>query len=206
MKKLSSLLVFFLGLVIISKAQTVTIGTQVWCRQNLDVTIFRNGDPIPEVKTNEEWNDANQKKQPAWCHYDNDPSKGKLYNGYAVADPRGLAPLGYHIPNNDEWSVLSDFLGGTMVAGSKLRSRFGWIENKELTKFTGFSGLPSGYRDADGSFNNFGKDAYWWSSSSYARYESVTCFRHLDAFFKEGNEFNSRGGFLKGYSVRCLKD
>ena len=120
-------MLFFTGL---SNAQTVPIGTQVWMTKNLDVATFRNGDPIPEAKTAEEWEKAGENKQPAWCYYDNDPANGakygKLYNWYAVNDSRGLAPVGYHIPSDAEWTKLTDFLGGESVAGTKMKSKSGW--------------------------------------------------------------------------------
>ena len=110
-------------------SQTVTIGTQVWMTKNLDVSTFRNGDPIPEAKTDEEWKKAGENKQPAWCYYNNYPANGakygKLYNWYAVNDSRGLAPIGYHIPSDAEWTKLTDFLGGE-VAGTKMKSKSGW--------------------------------------------------------------------------------
>ena len=105
-------------------SQTVTIGTQVWMTKNLDVSTFRNGDPIPEVKTQEEWEEAGKNKQPAWCYYDNDPKNGekygKLYNWYAVNDPRGLAPTGWHVPTDAEWRTLTVYLGS--YEGTKLKS------------------------------------------------------------------------------------
>jgi len=110
--------------------KTVTIGTQVWMKENLNVSTFKNGDPIPEVKTDEEWERAGELKQPAWCYYDNDPKNGtkygKLYNWYAVNDPRGLAPSGYHVPTDEEWTILTDYLGGEDVAGTKMKSTSGW--------------------------------------------------------------------------------
>ena len=106
--------------------KTVQIGTQVWMTKNLDVSTFRNGDPIPEAKTDEEWEKAGENKQPAWCYYNNDPGNGekygKLYNWYAVNDSRGLAPVGYHIPSDAEWTILTDFLGGEDAAGNKMKS------------------------------------------------------------------------------------
>ena len=123
---------FFIAIVSISSfgfAQTVTIGNQTWTTKNLDLATFRNGDAIPQAKTNEEWSAAGRNKQPAWCYYDNDPKNGtkygKLYNWYAVNDSRGLAPAGYHIPTDEEWTVLHDFLGGTRgylhSAGEKMK-------------------------------------------------------------------------------------
>lgn len=90
--------------------QTVTIGNQVWMTKNLNVDKFRNGDPIPEAKTDEEWIKAGENKQPAWCYYENDPANGekygKVFNWYAVNDPRGLAPEGWHDPTEEELQDL----------------------------------------------------------------------------------------------------
>jgi len=108
----------------------VAIGNQVWTTKNLDVATFRNGDAIPQAKTDEEWEAAGENKQPAWCYYENNTANGtkygKLYNWYAVNDYRGLAPTGYHIPTDDEWTVLSTYLGGEAVAGKKMKSTSGW--------------------------------------------------------------------------------
>ncbi len=121
--------------------KTVTIGTQVWMKENLNVSTFRNGDPIPEAKTADEWQAAEKAKQPAWCYYDNDPKNGakygKLYNWYAVNDARGLAPAGYHVPAEQEWEVLINQLGGKDAAGKKMKSTSGWnnwTEYLECTK------------------------------------------------------------------------
>ncbi len=122
--------------------KTVTIGTQVWMKENLNVSTFRNGDPIHEAKTAEEWEAAGEAKQAAWCYYDNDPKNGtkygKLYNWYAVNDPRGLAPVGWHVPLDKEWTVLEDFLGGSYESGNRnynegnsMKSTNGWNDWKE---------------------------------------------------------------------------
>jgi len=125
MKSLFSLLfVVIIGTGTATFSQTVTIGTQEWMTENLDVSTFRNGDSIPEAKTNEEWKRAGELKQPAWCYYDNVPKNGtiygKLYNWYAVNDARGLVPKGYHVPSDEEWTILTDFLGSD--AGTKMKS------------------------------------------------------------------------------------
>jgi len=147
----------------------VTIGKQVWMTQNLNVDKFRNGDPIPQARTGEEWNRAGTNKQPAWCYYNNDPANGakygKLYNGYAVSDSRGLAPVGYHIPSDAEWTTLTDYLGGIEKAGAKMKSKQGWAKNGNGTNSSGFSGLPGGFRHFDGSFNYIGLYGHWWSSA-----------------------------------------
>jgi uncharacterized protein (TIGR02145 family) len=108
--------------------KSVKIGTQTWMAENLNVSTFRNGDPIPEAKTDEEWKKAGKEGKPAWCYYDNDPKNGakygKLYNWYAVIDPRGLAPAGWHIPSDAEWTTLGDQLGSD--PGKKMKSTSGW--------------------------------------------------------------------------------
>ena len=110
--------------------RNVTIGTQVWTTKNLDVATFRNGDAIPEAKTNKEWEAAGENKQPAWCYYENNTANGtkygKLYNWYAVNDARGLAPTGWHIPTYGEWTVLFTYLGVEDDAGKKMKSTSGW--------------------------------------------------------------------------------
>ncbi len=110
--------------------KTVVIRTQTWMSENLNVSNFRNGDVILEAKTKEEWELAGYKKQPAWCYYENDPKNGakygKLYNWYAVNDPRGLAPAGWHVPSEAEWTISSDFLGGESTAGKQMKSLSGW--------------------------------------------------------------------------------
>ena len=126
------LILLFLVIFSVSNSfvQTVTIGTQTWTTKNLDVATFRNGDAIPQAKTDEEWEAAGHYKQPAWCYYENNTANGtkygKLYNWYAVVDSRGLAPAGWHVPTDEEWTVLSTFLGGVDVAGKKMKSTSGW--------------------------------------------------------------------------------
>ena len=124
----------FLVLLTISSfgfSQSVIIGTQTWTTLNLDVATFRNGEIIPQAKTDEEWQAAGNNKQAAWCYFENDAKNGtkygKLYNWYAVNDARGLAPAAWHIPTDEEWTVLSTFLGGEDVAGKKMKSTSGWI-------------------------------------------------------------------------------
>ena len=129
MKLVTLLLIAFVYISSFGFAQTVTIGTQTWTALNLDVATFSNDDAIPEAKTNEEWVAAGENEQPAWCYYDNDPKNGtkygKLYNWYAVNDYRGLAPAGWHVPTDEEWTVLSTYLGED-VAGKKMKSTSGW--------------------------------------------------------------------------------
>ena len=160
MKIATLLFIAFVSISSFGFAQTVTIGTQTWMTKNLDVATFRNGDVIPQAKTDEEWQAAGENKSPAWCYYDNDPKNGtkygKLYNWYAVNDARGLALTGYHIPTDKEWTVLSTFIGGEEFAGEKMKSSIGWNDAGNGNNSSGFSGLPGGCRNDYGVFNNVG--------------------------------------------------
>lgn len=191
-------------------SKEVTIGKQVWMTQNLNVDKFRNGDPIPEAKTDEEWIKAGENGEPAWCYYNNNPDNGdrygKLYNWYAVNDPRGLAPEGWKIPSDEEWSRLTDFLGGESVAGKKMKSTDFWADNDgesgNGTNESGFSGLPGGNRRYDGAFNGVGKDGYWWSSTELGTYVALN--RLLICLSGGVYRLNHSKEF--GFSVRCLRD
>ena len=188
-------------------SQSVTIGTQTWTTLNLDVAIFRNGDAILEVKDDAEWLDAWVNEQPAWCYYNNDPKNGtkygKLYNWYAVNDARGLAPSGWHVPTDQEWTVLSTFLGGEDVAGKKMKSSSGWNYKSNGNNSSGFTGLPGGYRTSGVDFLMVGDFGFWWSASEYD--ETGAWSRALLYNF---NSDLSRSSYGKdaGFSVRCVKD
>jgi len=203
MKKLITL-ILLLNFTI--KAQDVKIGKQTWATKNLDESKFRNGEAIPLAKTNAEWELAGKKKQPAWCYYENNTangsSYGKLYNWYAVNDPRGLAPKGYHISTDNEWTILSENLGGTSKAGTKMKSSSGWKNNGNGTNTTGFAGLPGGYRLNDGNFKNIGAYGDWWSSSEFST--DNAWFRNLS--YSDGNVFSHNDNKQNGFSVRCLRD
>jgi len=190
----------------INYAQTVTIGNQVWTTENLNVDKFRNGDPIPEAKTVDEWKAYNQTGNAAWCYYDNDPKNGekygKLYNWYAVNDPRGLAPKGWHIPSDQEWTVLTDYLGGEEQAGAKMKSKEGWNNNGNGTNKSGFSGLPGGYRNFNGTFYGVGSYGNWWSSTEDSTGNAWD--RSLDC--NDGVVYRSIPNKGSGFSVRCLRD
>jgi len=210
-KKLKTVLSLFITVLIAQTnyAQTVTIGTQVWMTKNLNVDKFRNGDPIPQAKSNTEWEAAGKNKQPAWCYFDNDPANGakygKLYNWYAVNDSRGLAPAGYHIPSDGEWTQLTDYLGGIEKAGAKMKSTSGWVENENGngngTNLSGFSGLPGGYRASNGTFRYLGMNSSWWSSSG------VNSSNAWGRDLRSSRSSLTRTEFDKksGVSVRCLK-
>jgi uncharacterized protein (TIGR02145 family) len=185
----------------------VTIGQQVWMKENLNVSTFRNGDPIPEAKTDEEWKKAGENKQPAWCYYNNDSSNGnrygKLYNWFATNDPRGLAPEGWKIPSDEDWRRLTDFLGGEEEStGKKMQSTFGWANNENGTNESGFSSFPAGNRNDIGNFRDSGVEGSWWSSTEYGK--EVAFLLTIRGWFSapDIHSQNKKSGF----SVRCLRD
>ena len=181
----------------------VTIGSQVWTSKNLNVSTYRNGDVIPQVQDQQAWAKLTTG---AWCYYNNDASNGtkysKLYNWYAVHDPRGLAPNGYHIPTDEEWKKLTDYLGGESGAGTKMKSTSGWNNNGNGTNSSGFSGLPGGFRSSVGTFYYIGRGGYWWSSAEY--YTDVAWGRVL--LYVNGDVGRSSLDKDIGFSVRCLRD
>ena len=186
--------------------KTLKIGSQTWITENLNTDRFRNGELIPEAKTADEWELAEKNKQPAWCYYNNDSVNGekygKLYNWYAVNDSRGLAPLGYHIPSDFEWTTLTTYLGGEDIAASKLKSNSGWIENGNGTNSNGFSALPGGIRLLNGIFTNIGVNAYWWSSTE--KHSSSAWNRFLGYGFVYVSKYDCSKS--NGLSARCIKD
>lgn len=186
--------------------QQVTIGTQVWSTRNLTVSYFRNGDPIPEAKTDEDWKRSGADGQPAWCYYNNDTAMGSqycnLYNWFAIHDPRGLAPTGWHIPTDDEWNTLTHYMGDYLTAGKKMKSMNGWKENGNGTNESGFSGLPGGFRFLFGTFGGIGEFGMWWSATKYNKNTagSVLLYNSFD-FVNATYTYKE-----EGLSVRCLKD
>jgi uncharacterized protein (TIGR02145 family) len=174
--------------------KTIKIGNQLWMAENLTVSHFRNGDSIPEVKTPQSWNECYEKSSPAWCYYNNDTANGKkygkLYNWYAVNDPRGLAPIGWHVPTDNEWQMLITACGGTGAAFA------------ELKKTNGFAALPSGaryYKDA--SFNHIGNITFWWTANRNDKWNAWYHAMHFG--YKQIGRDN--GGMNTGHPVRCLK-
>jgi len=187
---------------------TVKIGTQMWMTTNLNVSKFRNGDPILEAQTEEEWERAGKKKIPAWCYYDNDSKldkkSGKLYNWYAVNDPRGLAPEGYHIPTEEDWNHLIKQLGGEEVAAPKMRFGREWGDSITISHpKVSFAAIPTGWRKvADDGTGFTSEGAYWWSATPLSLKFAWT--RYILFFSKEVKSYCYNKA--SGLAVRCLKD
>ena len=187
----------------------VKIGTQVWTKENLNVSKYRNGDVIPQVTDPTQWINLTTG---AWCYYNNDPANetiyGKIYNWYAVNDPRGLAPEGWHVPSDAEWTTITTFLGGETVAGGKMKETgtTHWASpNTDATNSSGFKGTPGGFRDSDnnnGGFGSYSQGAGWWSSSEYNATRSWD--RSLNN--TSGYIFKSASSKTRGFPIRCIKD
>jgi len=183
----------------------ITIGTQIWSTKNLDVSTYRNGDPIPQVTDPIQWLNLTTG---AWCYYNNDPANGaiygKLYNGYAVTDSRGLAPQGgWHIPTLTEWNTLSTYLGGDAIAGGKMKETgtTHWNSpNTGATNSSGFTGLPGGINlnTEGGEFDEINIGGYWWTSD---RNNFIT-LQYDDSYRGSNNGFGSNFGL----SVRLIKN
>jgi uncharacterized protein (TIGR02145 family) len=183
---------------------SIVINGQEWMQQNLAVTKYRNGDPIPTGLSNTTWQNTTSG---AYAIYNNDAANntayGKLYNWYAVNDSRGLCPTGWHVPSDAEWTTLETSLGGSSVAGGKMKSTAGWnAPNTAATNESGFTGLPGGYRPSDVTYTTIGNLGLWWSSTEYG--SSFAWTRVLSYV----NTHVLRDYYSKphGFSVRCLRD
>lgn len=186
----------------------VTIGTQTWMVENLKTTRYRDGHSIAYVADYNAWAGLSTG---AWCEYNNNATNGakygKLYNWYAVADSRNIAPTGWHVPTDAEWLTLTTYLGGEAVAGGKLKESgtLNWTSpNAGASNETGFSALPGGYRvNGNGAFGYLGNYGYWWSSTQFS--STGAWGRYMDYSNGSVTRFYN---FIKtcGFSVRCVKD
>lgn len=184
----------------------VKVKDQVWDGCNLEVENYRNNDPLIYCETKEDWKKAGEDQAGAWCYYDfnpmNGPVYGKLYNWYAVMDHRGLAPVGWHIPGDDEWNLLQTNIGN-VNAGGKLKDTTLWDPpNEGATNEVEFGALPGGSCNEDGIFYSIGHTAYFWTTTALGMNQA---YAKLLSFSKKTIGFR---GSLKncGYSIRCVKD
>jgi uncharacterized protein (TIGR02145 family) len=186
--------------------KTIIIGTQVWMAGNLATTRLSDGSAIPEVISDAVWAGLTR---PGYCWYKNDevsfkPEYGALYNWYTVKTGK-LCPVGWHVPGDEEWTILTGYLGGEVVAGGKMKesgTTF-WVDpNTGASNTSGFSAYPGGFRYYDGKFFDFGFSAYWWSATEYI--PAIAWFRFL--YYNETTAFRFNNQTRNGFSVRCLKD
>lgn len=191
---------------------TVMISAQVWMKENLKTTHYRNGDPILTGLSDQEWTIIHTGAY-AISHYTAAPEDtiainaiyGKLYNWFAVDDPRNIAPLGWHVPTDAEWAIMVNYLGGMDVAGDKLKEAGNshWMSTGNLsTNSSGFTALPGGARSSyDGAFAVFGAAGLWWTTSAdnlnLAWYWSM---------LSPPPATDGTGTKQAGMSVRCIRD
>jgi|GEM_PF-1259946 len=186
----------------------VIISNQVWMAKNLDVSSYRNGDPIPQVTDAAAWGSLTTG---AWCWYNNDSATyaatyGKLYNWYAVNDPRGLAPEGWHVPTNNEWLVLDTVFGNSFAAGAiKEAGTAHWqVPNIGATNISGFTALPNGIRSPNGNLSaGIGIYAYWWGAESDSE---TTADLHSAYYAYQFMSPSSSSNKKYGAGVRCIKN
>ena len=201
--------------------RSVTIGSQVWMAENLKTTRYRNGDAVGT--TSPATLDINGENAPKyqWAYAgdeNNAATYGRLYTWYAVTDDRDICPTGWHVPSDDEWSILVAFLGGPEAAVGKLKetSTTHWNgPNSNATNKGGFRGLPGGSRLPKGEFVNIGEMVHYWTNSE------VACGAGFDSAAQQGKQCawrrlllnldtnpRHRGWAIKkiGWSVRCIRD
>lgn len=186
---------------------TIVIGTQIWMVENLKTTRYRNGESIAGVSDDTKWNSLSIG---AFCNYDNNPTNsaiyGRLYNWYAVSDSRVIAPKGWHVPSDEEWTTLTNYLvGGESLAGGKLKEAgiSHWLKpNTDATNNTGFTALPGGDRSFSGTFLGIGYGSYYWCSSE-DDYSDAFC----RTIYCNSSEVNKSSLYKTvRISIRCVKD
>jgi uncharacterized protein (TIGR02145 family) len=192
---------------------TIQIGQQCWTHSNLRVGKYRNGNTITNITNSTTWSQANSSNIGAWCNYNNSITNGnifgRLYNWYAVNDTRGLCPSGWHVPNDGEWTVLVNYLGGDSWAGGALKSTTilptvgGWTSpNTSASNASGFTALPGGYRVTNGTFFEVGSYGGWWSTSSTGTNLAWVRLLWYGVANVDRVSYDQRFGF----SVRCIRD
>lgn len=192
----------------------VKIGNQVWMGQNLNNEIFQNGEKILKVATADEWMSALQNKMPACCDYQDDKSNGeiygKIYNWFAVVDPRNIAPLDWYVPTVKDWEILVESIGLKNLVGKSLKHPDYWGDSAGVNEY-GFSALPGGFRGSFGSSMDINKRTGWWSTTEFEPLSNKAWVVNLDSNLDTENlsfrsfEILKADVRMNGYYVRCLK-
>jgi uncharacterized protein (TIGR02145 family) len=189
--------------------KTITIGTQTWMAENLRTTIYRNGNPIPEVINRSDWettNSAAYSNPNNTTNVDSITTFGRLYNWFAISNSTNIAPKGWHVSTMDDWITLANYIGND--AGNKMKE-IGfthWVSpNAFATNETGFTALPGILRLYDGTFSltYANKDAYWWTSTDFSIQTAIIiCILDNLSTLSTGGIANKHHGFY----IRCVKD
>jgi uncharacterized protein (TIGR02145 family) len=191
--------------------RTVEIGDQCWMADNLATETYGDGSAIPTGLSDAAWTST---KSGAYAVYADNPANkgiyGLLYNWYAVVDPRSICPAGWHVPTEEEWTELTDHLGGAGVAGGPMKTTgtlgagtgLWTAPNTGATNSSGFSGLPGGGRVRIGNYTNLGSKGVWWSDTESST--SVAWLRRLDYDTTGVYRFDDHKEY--GFSVRCVRD
>ena len=190
--------------------KTVYIGTQKWMAENLKTSKYSDGTTIPNITDNSLWTNN---RTGAWSYYNNDAANnvkyGKLYNWYALNSTsngnKNICPEGWHVPTDVEWTILTNYLGGESVAGGKMKEvgTTNWNSpNTGALNTTLFTGIPGGYRDYAGGYNDFGTLVLWWSKTESTSVNSWL----IDISNTSSNLGRKSYGKSNGFSVRCLKN
>jgi len=184
---------------------TVIIGNQIWMKENLKTTRYNDGTEIPLVTDKTDWDALTT---PGYCWYQNSDSigtiYGALYNWYTVNTGK-LCPRGWHVPLDEDWTILTSYLGGEDVAGGKLKesgTNLWESPNTGATNESGFTGLPGGYRNYNGNFDNIVLFGYWWSATGNEA--AYAWNRYMNYNYAIVYRYSRRKEI--GYSVRCVKD
>lgn len=186
------------GKMLENNMRELKIGEQIWTIDNLDVSTYRNGDFITKVEDSEEWKNV---KTGAWCYFENNIDNniifGKIYNYYALIDPRGLAPDGYRIPHHYDWLLLQKF-------GSRIKMRTAWNEKEELDYYIPFNAKPGGCRDSYGNFCYKNEAIGWWTIAE----SDVKNQSNIAHWLYQNEPQLGWKPFFKnfGFYVRCLKE
>jgi len=182
--------------------KTIKIGTQTWMAENLKTTKFNDGTAIPFVLSGSQWTDLTT---PGYCWYNNDSLiYGALYNWYAVSEGN-LCPAGWHVPSDQEWSILTTFLGDETTIAGKLREAgtVHWLSSPLVAaNESGFTALPGGYRSSYGIYSSIKRYGYFWSSTENLSLDAFC--RNIQYSFSYINKTST--GKQNGLSVRCIKD
>jgi uncharacterized protein (TIGR02145 family) len=185
--------------------QTITIGTQIWMAENLKTTKYNDNTDIPFVESNTDWRVLTS---PGYCWAgSNDLINavyGALYNWHAVSTGK-LCPVGWHVPVDSEWTILTDYLGGDSVAGGKMKetgTEHWESPNEGATNESGFTALPGGYRNNYGAVALVGEIAWWWSATDFETIYGFTRYINLGS-----NSINSINHLKEyGFNIRCISD